>query len=77
MISRAPGNDQSGRLQLEPIGPNHTRLHFEEHYHLTTWPWRWLEGPIYRFINRKNEESMRRLSEWLSEHDEYRPDLVE
>ena len=77
MIGRQPGNDQVGRLRLEPIGPNRTRLHFEERYQLTSWPWRWFEGPIYRFINRKNEESMRRLSAWLSEHPEYRADLTE
>ena len=77
MLSDTPGNDQTGRLRLEPLGPNRTRLHFEERYHLTSWPWRWFEGPIYRFINRKNEDSMRRLSTWLGEHPEYRPDLVE
>jgi hypothetical protein len=77
MIGRQPGNDQTGRLRLERLGPNRTRLHFEERYHLTALPWKWFEGPIYRFINRKNEESMRRLSEWLTRHPEYRPDLVE
>ena len=77
MISRQPGNDQTGRLQLAPLGPNKTRLSFEERYHLTAAPWRWFEGPIYRFINKKNEQSMRAMSEWLSAHPEYRPDLVE
>ncbi len=77
MISRTPGNDQTGRVRLEPLGPNQTRLHFEERYNLVGIPWRWFEGPIYRFINRKNEESMRRLSEWLTRHPEYRPDLVQ
>ena len=77
MLSREPGNDQTGRVRLEPLGPDRTRLHFEERYHLTSWPWRFFEGPIYRFINRKNEASMRRLSQWLGEHPEYRPDLVE
>jgi len=76
MLSDQPGNDQTGRVRLEPLGPNRTRLHFEERYHLTSWPWRWFEGPIYRFINRKNEASMGRLSAWLTEHPEYRPDLV-
>ena len=75
MISREPGNDQTGRVRLEPR-PGGTRLHFEERYHLTRAPWKWFEGPIYRFINRKNEESMRRLSDWLSAHPEYRPDLA-
>jgi len=77
MVSRTPGNDQTGKVRLEPLGPNRTRLRFEERYHLVARPWRWLEGPIYRFINRKNEESMRRLSDWLSAHPEYRPDLVD
>lgn len=77
MIGREPGNDQSGHVRLEARGPNRTRLHFDERYHLTRAPWRWFEGPIYRFINRQNERSMRRMSEWLSEHPDYRPDLVE
>jgi hypothetical protein len=76
MIGRTPGNDQTGRVRLEPLGPQRTRLHFEERYALTRLPWRWFEGPIYRFINRKNEESMRRLSAWLTQHPEYRPDLA-
>lgn len=76
MIGHASGNDQTGRIRLEPIGSDRTRLHFEERYHLTAWPWRWFEGPIYRFINRKNEESMRRLSDWLTAHPEYRPELA-
>ncbi|HZR81005.1 MAG TPA: SRPBCC family protein [Candidatus Binatia bacterium] len=77
MINRVPGNDQTGRVRLEPIGPNKTRLHFEERYNLTKPPWKWFEGPIYRFINKQNEQSMQRLSAWLTEHPEYRPDLIE
>ncbi len=76
MIGRQPGNDQSGRLRLEPLSAGHTRLHFEERYHLTKAPWRYFEGPIYRFINRKNEESIRRLSEWLTANPSYRPELI-
>jgi hypothetical protein len=75
MIGRTPGNDQTGRVRLEPTQGG-TRLHFEERYHLTSAPWKWFEGPIYRFINRQNEGSMRALSGWLSAHPEYRPDLV-
>jgi hypothetical protein len=74
MLSREPGNDQTGRVRLEPLGPRRTRLRLEERYHLVSAPWRWFEGPIYRFINRQNEASMRRLSEWLTNHPEYRPD---
>lgn len=77
MIDRVPGNDQTGRVRLERVGRNRTRLHFEERYNLTALPWKWFEGPIYRFINKQNEASMQRLSAWLTEHPEYRADLVE
>jgi Polyketide cyclase / dehydrase and lipid transport len=77
MISKDAGNDQTGKVRVEPIGPNRTRFSFEERYHLQKAPWKWFEGPIYKFINKKNEESMRRASEWLSTHPEYRADLVE
>jgi len=76
MISRQPGNDQTGRVRLEQQGPHRTLLHFEERYHLVSAPWRWFEGPIYRFINRQNEASMRSLSSWLSGHPEYRAELA-
>lgn len=77
MIGRQPGQDQTGAVRLEPIGPNRTRFHFEERYHLPRAPWKWFEGPIYKFINKKNEESMRQASAWLTAHPEYRPDLVD
>jgi hypothetical protein len=77
MLSHQPGQDQTGQVTLQPVGLNRTRLHFEERYHLTKAPWRWFEGPIYRFINKQNEASMRALSAWLTDHPEYRPDLVE
>ena len=76
MLSRTPGNDQTGRVRLEPLPGGKSRLCFEERYHLTEAPWKWFEGPIYRFINRKNEASMRALSDWLTAHPEYRPDLA-
>jgi ribosome-associated toxin RatA of RatAB toxin-antitoxin module len=76
MISSDPGNDQTGKVTLERVAANQTRLHFEERYNITKAPFKWLEGPIYKFINKQNEQSMRRLSEWLSAHPEYRPDLV-
>ena len=76
MLSREPGNDQTGRVRLEPLADKRTRLHFEERYHLAQMPWKWFEGPIYRFINKNNEDSMRRLSAWLTDHPEYRPDLA-
>ena len=64
-------------ISLEPIGPNRTRFSFEERYHLTKAPWKWFEGYIYKFINKKNEESMRAASQWLTDHPEFRPDLVD
>jgi hypothetical protein len=75
MISDRPGNDQIGHVRLEPIDGARTRFLFDETYNLTSWPWRWFEGPIYGFINKKNEDSMRRASQWLTDHPEYRPDL--
>lgn len=75
MLSRTPGNDQTGRVALEPLSGGGTRLRFEERYHLASAPWRWFEGRIYGFINRQNEASMRALSDWLTAHPEYRPDL--
>jgi hypothetical protein len=76
MISSRPGNDQIGHVRLEPLGDNRTRFEFDETYNVTSWPWRLFEGPIYRFINKNNEDSMRRASQWLSDHPDYRIDLV-
>lgn len=76
MISRDPDNDQTGRIRLTPLGPDRTRLDFEERYHLSKLPYRWVEGPIYSFINKQNERSMQAASDYLSAHPEYRPDLI-
>lgn len=76
MISRDPGNDQTGTVRLEPTGTGSCRLHFEERYHLTKTPWKWFEGLIYRFINKQNEASMARAVQWLTDYPEYRPDLA-
>jgi hypothetical protein len=71
MIGRQAGQDQTGKVRLERLGPDSCRLHFEERYNLTSAPWKWFEGPIYKFINKQNEESMRRLSDWLTRNPEY------
>ena len=71
MISRRPGNDQTGRVRLEPLGPELTRLHFEERYNLTNPVLKMFEAQIYRFINKQNEASMRRASAWLSANPEF------
>ena len=67
----------SGSVTLEPQGQNRTRLRFRERFHMTTPLLRWFEGSIYRFINKKNEESMRGAASWLARHPEFRPDLIE
>ena len=77
MISRTPGNDQIGHVRLEPLGPNRTRFRFDEEYNIASAPFKWFEGPIYKFINKNNEDSMRRASAFLTAHPEYRPDLVQ
>ena len=71
MVGRQPGHDQTGKVTLEAISPDLTRLHFEERYHLDKAPFKWFEGPIYRFINKQNEASMRALSDYLTAHPEY------
>src|SRR5207249_3692158 len=67
----------SGSMTLEPLGPNRTRLRFRERFHMRKAWLAWLEGPIYRFINKKNEESMRGAAAWLSAHPEFRADLID
>jgi polyketide cyclase/dehydrase/lipid transport protein len=66
----------AGSVALEPLGPGRTRLRFRERFHLRTPVLRWFEAPIYRFINRKNEESMRGAAAWLDRHPEFHPDLA-
>jgi hypothetical protein len=66
-----------GSLSLEPAGPNRTRLRFRETFHMTQPILRWFEGPIYRYINKKNEASMRGAAAWLTAHTDFRPDLVD
>jgi hypothetical protein len=66
----------SGSVSLEPVAPNRTRLRFREAFHIDKFPFSLFEGPIYRFINKKNEESMRGAADWLARHPEFRPDLI-
>ena len=64
-------------MRLEPLGPNRTRLSFDERYNLTSIPFKWFKTPLFSSINKKNEESMRAAAAWLTDHPEYRPDLVD
>ncbi len=63
------GNDQKGHIRLEVLGPNRTMLHFDETANI--------EPDIYEFINKHNEDSMRAASQYLTDHPEYRSDLVD
>ena len=61
----------SGSVTLEPLPGGRTRLTFREAFHMRTPVLRWFEGPIYRFINKKNEESMKGAAAWLAAHPEF------
>src|SRR5262245_23289951 len=67
----------SGSVRLEHAGPNRTRLRFREAFDMKTPVLRWFEGPIYRYINKKNEESMRGAAAWLDAHPDFHPELIE
>ena len=66
----------SGSMSLEPLPTHRARITFRESFHMTTPLLRYFEGPIYRFINKKNEESIRGAAAWLAAHPEFRPDLA-
>jgi hypothetical protein len=59
-----------GKLRLEKLGPNSTRLHFEERIQLK-WPLGWFEGRIQKFIAQYNRKTMLNMSKWLTEHPQY------
>ncbi len=65
----------TGSVDLASIGPNQTRLTFRESFEINKPILRWFEARIYKFINQKNEESMRGAAQWLSEHPDFRSDL--
>lgn len=69
------GTGLRGSVSLEPAGSNRTRLRFRESFEIRKPLLRWLEGPIYRYINRKNEESMRGAADWLARHPNFHPEL--
>jgi hypothetical protein len=89
-VVRAREEREAGRrlrLRHDPLGPrrapspssrsapNRTRLRFRERFNMKTPVLRWFEASIYRFINKKNEESMRGASAWLEGHPEFHPEL--
>jgi hypothetical protein len=68
---REPGNDQTGRVRLEPRADG-TRLHFEERYHLTSAPWKWLEGRSTASSTARTKSRCAALR-LAHAHPEYRP----
>ena len=78
MLSHEPGNDQTGKVRLEPAGPNRTRFSLRG----ALPPHEGARGSGSRdrstgSSTRRTRRSMQRASAWLTEHPEYRPDLVE
>ena len=60
MISTTPGQrPDRPRARSSRSAPNRTRFRFDERYNLTKAPFKWFEGPIYKFINKNNEDTMR------------------
>lgn len=59
-----------GRIVLEKLDSNQTRLHFEEKLKLK-WPFSWFEGRIQKFMEKYNKKTMLNMSQWLTEHPEY------
>jgi uncharacterized protein YndB with AHSA1/START domain len=68
MLSR-DGNDHIGHVRLEPVGPNRTLLYFDETADM--------DPDVYRFVNEHNEAHWAEASRYLTEHPDYRPDLVD
>ena len=59
-----------GKIRLEKLGPDETRLHFEEKLKLH-WPFSWFEGRIQKFMEEYNKKTMLNMSEWLTGHRDY------
>ncbi len=59
-----------GKIRLETIGENDTRLHFEEKLKLNP-PFSWFEGSLRKFMEKYNRKTMLNMSKWLSEHPDY------
>ena len=62
-----------GKVRLEGLGKDKTRLHFEEKLKLN-WPFSWFEGSLRGFMEKYNKKTMNNMSKWLNEHPDYKPD---
>ena len=59
-----------GKLRLEALDDNQTRLHFEEKMQLNP-PFSWFENSLMKFMAKYNKRTMLNMSKWLSDHPEY------
>ncbi|MBA7645221.1 hypothetical protein ES703_52975 [subsurface metagenome] len=59
-----------GKIRLEQIGDNLTRLHFEERLKLNP-PFSWFENSLQKFMEKYNKRTMLNMTRWLTEHPEY------
>ena len=59
-----------GKMRLEALGDNETRLHFEEKLKLNP-PFSWFEGSLRNFMEKYNRRTMLNMSRWLTEHPDY------
>lgn len=59
-----------GKLRLESLGDNETRLHFEEKLKLNP-PFSWFENNLRNFMEKYNRKTMLNMSIWLTEHPDY------
>ncbi|HTY82084.1 MAG TPA: SRPBCC family protein [Dehalococcoidales bacterium] len=60
-----------GKLRLEKLGENQTRLHFQELLKMNP-PFSWFESSLAGFMEKYNRKTMVNMSRWLDSHPEYR-----
>jgi len=59
-----------GKIRLEKLKDNLTRLRFEEKLKLNP-PFSWFENSLQKFMEKYNKRTMLNMARWLSEHPEY------
>ena len=60
-----------GKVRLEPLSADKTRLHFEEKLKLNP-PFSWFEDSLQKFMEKYNRKTMLNMSQWLTDHPEYK-----
>jgi len=59
-----------GKVRLEKLEDNTTRLHFQEHMQLNP-PFSWFENTLRKFMQKNNRKTMKSMGQWLTEHPDY------